>query len=156
MDATIDIPLVHNFEGASDIYLQFKTTIEFGVFFHATGPEDFIKLAIVGGRTIQFSYSSGTGLQQVSIESPFRLNDNQWHSILVEKNKKEARLVVDGRYTNENRENADNSFPLYLTSYLVIGATTEYREGYLGCMRSLVINGVPVELKKYAHQGNLI
>ncbi|XP_027198540.2 neurexin-4 isoform X2 [Dermatophagoides pteronyssinus] len=152
-DATIEIPLTQNFEQASDIYLQFKTTTEYGVLFHATGPEDFIKLAIVNDKTIQFSYSSGTGLQQVSVEAPFRLNDNQWHSILVEKNKKEARLVVDSRYTNENRENADNSFPLYLTSYFIIGATTEYREGYLGCMRALVINGEPVELRKYA-RGN--
>ncbi|KAF7493590.1 Neurexin-4 [Sarcoptes scabiei] len=152
-DATIDIPLTNNFEQATDIYLQFKSTTEFGVLFHATGPEDFIKLAIVNGRTLQFSYSSGNGLQQVSIEAPFRLNDNQWHSVLVEKNKKEARLVVDGRYTNENRENADNSFPLYLTSFFVIGATTDYREGFLGCMRALVINGNPINLRQYARHG---
>lgn len=93
-DATIDIPNTYNFGQASDIYFQFKTTAEFGVIFHATGPEDFIKLAIVNGRTIQFSYSSGSGLQQVSVEAPARLNNDEWHSVLVEKNKKEARLVI--------------------------------------------------------------
>lgn len=93
-DATIDLPMTHNFGQASDIYLQFKTTAEFGVIFHATGPEDFIKLSIVNGKTIQFSYSSGNGLQQVSVEAPFTLSDDKWHSVLVEKNKKEARLVI--------------------------------------------------------------
>ncbi|KAJ6223266.1 hypothetical protein RDWZM_001811 [Blomia tropicalis] len=131
-DATIDIPITYNFGSASDIYLQFKTTAEYGVIFHATGPEDFIKLAITSGKMIQFSYSTGSGPRQ---------------------NKKEARLVIDGRFANENRENADNAVPLYLTSYFVIGATTEYREGFLGCMRALMINGQQVELVKYAKQG---
>lgn len=172
-DATIDIPITNDFVQASDIYLQFKTTVEFGVIFHATGPEDFIKLSIINGKTIQFQYSTGSGPHQVSVESSFRLNDNEWHSVLVEKNKKEARLVIgksvqnnpifyynlnqytfqDGRYASENRENSDQSVPLYLTSYFVIGATTEYREGFLGCMRALMINGVQVELVKYARQG---
>ena len=93
-DATIDIPITHNFGQASDIYLQFKTTAEFGVLFHATGPEDFIKLAITGARTIQFSYSTGSSSREVLVEAASRLNDNEWHSILVEKNKKEARLVI--------------------------------------------------------------
>lgn len=175
-DATIDIPITYNFGSASDIYLQFKTTAEYGVIFHATGPEDFIKLAITSGKMIQFSYSTGSGPRQVSVEASFRLNDNQWHSVLVEKNKKEARLVIgllqietnlfdfcsynfmftDGRFANENRENADNAVPLYLTSYFVIGATTEYREGFLGCMRALMINGQQVELVKYAKQGECL
>lgn len=93
-DATIDIPLSANFAQASDIYLQFKTTAEYGVLFHATGPDDFIKLAIVDGRTIQFSYKIGRGSRQVSVEAASRLNDDHWHSVLVEKNKKEARLVI--------------------------------------------------------------
>lgn len=93
-DATIDLPNIHDFGQATDIYLQFRTTAEFGVLFHATGPEDFIKLSIINGKTMQFSYSSGKGVQQVSVESPSRLNNNEWHSVMVEKNKKEARLVI--------------------------------------------------------------
>ena len=95
-DATIDVPLAEAnlLAPASDIYLQFKTTAEFGVLFHATGPDDFIKLAIVDGRTIQFSYKIGRSSRQVSVEAASRLNDDHWHSVLVEKNKKEARLVI--------------------------------------------------------------
>ncbi len=34
----------------------------------------------------------------------------------------------------------------------MIGATTEYREGFVGCMRAFIINGRPLELTVYAKQ----
>ncbi len=151
-DATIELS-PFDLGQAADIYLQFKTTAEFGVLFHNKGPEDFIKLSIVNGKTIQFSYSAGNGLQQVSVEASYRLNDNNWHSVLVEKNKKEARLVIDGQLTNEQKVTTGVYRPLHLTSHFVIGATTEYREGYVGCLRSLLINGRFIELGRYALEG---
>ena len=151
-DATIDLS-PFDMGQAVDIYLQFKTTTEFGVLFHQKGPEDFIRLAIVNGKTIQFSYSAGNGLQQVSVEASYRLNDNNWHSVLIEKNKKEARLVIDGQLTNEHRNSGGLIRPLHLTTHFVIGATTEYREGYVGCLRSLLINGRSIELGRYALEG---
>ena len=33
-----------------------------------------------------------------------------------------------------------------LTSPLYVGATKEYTDGYAGCLRALVLNGVPVDL----------
>jgi len=151
-DATIDL-LPFELGHAFDIYLQFKTTAEFGVLFHNKGPEDFIKLAIVNGKTIQFSFSAGNGIQQVSVEASYRLNDNIWHSISVEKNKKEARIVVDGQLTNEQRQSLGSIIrPLHLTSHFVLGATVEYREGYVGCIRALLVNGKFIDLNRYAKQ----
>ena len=34
--------------------------------------------------------------QGVTVETSYRLDDNQWHSVLVERNRKEAMVVVDG------------------------------------------------------------
>src|SRR5207245_1388948 len=116
---------------AADIYLQFKTTAEFGVLVHSRGPSDFIKLQIVNGKSMQFEFSDGSGKQSVTVDASYRLNDNNWHSVLVERNKKEARLVVDGKLTNEVRSRTGPIRPLHLTSHFVIGATVDYREGFV-------------------------
>lgn len=57
----------------------------------------------------------------VSVETSYKLNDNNWHSVLVERNRKEARVVVDGSLSGEVRERAGPVRALYLTSQLVIG-----------------------------------
>lgn len=81
------------------------------------------------------------------------MNDNNWHSVSVERNRKEARLVVDGALRAEVREPAGPVRALYLTSKLVIGATTDYRDGYVGCIRALLLNGRLTDLKSYAQRG---
>lgn len=151
-DATIELS-PFDLGQAADIYLQFKTTAEFGVLIHSRGPDDFIKLSIANGRTMQFSFSAGGGLQSVTVESAYRLSDNKWHSVLVERNKKEARIVVDGQLTNEIRSHTGPIRPLHLTSHFVIGATVDYREGYVGCLRSMLINGRFIDLQRYAMHG---
>lgn len=67
--------------------------------------------------------------------------------------RKEARLVVDGALKAEVREPAGPVRALYLTSDLVIGATIDYRDGFVGCIRALLLNGELVDLKSYADRG---
>lgn len=57
----------------------------------------------------------------VSVETSYKLNDNHWHSVLVERNRKEARVVVDGSLSGEVRERSGPVRALYLTSKLVVG-----------------------------------
>ncbi len=36
--------------------------------------------------------------------------------------------------------------PMILTSKLYVGATKDFTDGYVGCIRALVLNGVAVDL----------
>lgn len=131
---------------SADIYLQFKTTTESGVIMHSKGPNDFIKLSITSSKSMQFSFDVGNGPQDVEVSTAYRINDNSWHSVLVEKNKKEARLVIDGKFSSDVKTLNSQVRPFHLTSRIVIGATVEEREGYVGCLRSLMLNGYFIDL----------
>ncbi|XP_034938756.1 neurexin-4-like, partial [Chelonus insularis] len=153
LDATIDLPtfdMGHN----GDIYFEFKTTIENAVIIHSTGPtNDFIKVSIVAGNQIQFEYKSGEIVQTVSVQTSDRLNNNNWHSVTVERNQKEAQVIIDGAIKNSVRETPGPIRPLHLTSNLVIGATTQFTDGFIGCIRSLLLNGELQDLRQYARRG---
>lgn len=151
-DATINLP-TFDMGHSGDIYFEFKTTVENAVLVHSKGPTDFIKISILGGDTLQFNYQAGTGPLGVSVETSHNLADNNWHSVSVERNRKEARIVVDGALKAEVREPPGPVRALHLTSDLVLGATTDYRDGFTGCIRSLLLNGRHVDLRSYAEKG---
>ncbi|KAG4070327.1 hypothetical protein HA402_006469 [Bradysia odoriphaga] len=151
-DATLNLP-PFDMGHSGDIYFEFRTTVENAVLFHAKGPTDYIKLSIINGKKLQFQYQAGSGPLGVNVETSYHLNDNEWHSVSVERNRKEARLVVDGALKAEVREPPGPVRALYLTSELVIGATIDYRDGFVGCIRALLLNGIMVDLKSYATRG---
>ncbi|XP_055611113.1 neurexin-4 isoform X3 [Uranotaenia lowii] len=150
-DATINLP-PFDMGHSGDIYFEFKTTIEDAVILHARGPTDFIRLNIVGGTKLLFEYQAGTGTQKVYVETSYRLSDDRWHSVSVERNRKEARLVVDGSIRAEVREPPGPVRALYLTSELIVGASIDYRDGFVGCIRALLLNGNQVDLRGYAER----
>ncbi|RZF46692.1 hypothetical protein LSTR_LSTR002555 [Laodelphax striatellus] len=151
-DASINLPtfdMGHN----GDIYFEFKTTVDNAVLFHAKGPTDYIKLSILGGDTLQFNYQAGNRPLGCSVESSARIADNKWHTISVERNRKEARIVLDGAIKSEVREQAGPVRALHLTSDLVVGSTVDYRDGFVGCIRAFLLNGQLVDLRSYAEKG---
>ncbi|XP_054280158.1 neurexin-4 [Macrosteles quadrilineatus] len=151
-DATIDLPtfdMGHN----GDIYFEFRTTVQNAVILHSKGPTDFIKVSILGGDTLQFTYQAGSGPLGVSVETSHKLADNNWHSVSIERNRKEARIVLDGALKAEVREPPGPVRALHLDSPLVLGATTDYRDGFTGCIRALLLNGRHVDLMSYAKKG---
>ncbi|XP_034192438.1 neurexin-4 isoform X1 [Osmia lignaria lignaria] len=152
VDATINLP-TFDIGHSGDIFFEFKTTIDDAVIIHSKGPTDYIKISIVSGNQMQFQYLAGSGPLTVSVQTSYRLADNRWHSVSVERNRKEARIVVDGALKNEVREPPGPVRALHLTSELVVGATTEYRDGYVGCIRALLLNGQLQDLRTYARQG---
>ncbi|KAF6207362.1 hypothetical protein GE061_018603 [Apolygus lucorum] len=151
-DASIELP-TFDMGHSGDIYLEFKTTVQNAVIFHSTGPTDFIKLAITGGDTLQFTYEAGGGRLGATVETSYRLADDNWHTVLIERNRKEARIVLDGSSKSLIRESQGPVRALHLTSPLVIGSTVEYRDGYVGCIRALLLNGKPIDLRSYAERG---
>ncbi|XP_076231523.1 neurexin-4 isoform X3 [Calliopsis andreniformis] len=152
VDATINLP-TFDIGHSGDIFFEFKTTIDNAVIIHSKGPTDYIKISINSGNQIQFQYLAGGGPITVSVQTSYRLADNRWHSVSVERNRKEARIVVDGALKNEVREPPGPVRALHLTSDLVVGATTDYRDGYVGCIRALLLNGQLQDLRSYARQG---
>lgn len=58
--------------------------------------------------------------------------------------------MVDGATKSEVREPPGPVRALYLTSELAIGATLDYQDGFVGCIRALLLNGVLVDLRSYA------
>ncbi|XP_076761848.1 neurexin-4 isoform X1 [Xylocopa sonorina] len=152
VDATINLP-TFDIGHSGDIYFEFKTTIDSAVIIHSKGPTDYIKISINGGNQLQFQYLAGSGPLSVSVQTSYKLADNRWHSVSVERNRKQARVVVDGAQKNEVKEPPGPVRALHLTSDLVIGAATDYRDGYVGCIRALLLNGQLQDLRSYARQG---
>ncbi|KAG5881355.1 hypothetical protein JTB14_037097 [Gonioctena quinquepunctata] len=151
-DATINLP-TFDMGHSGDIYFEFRTAVENAVLFHSTGPTDYIKLSIVSGNQLQFQYQAGSGPMAVIRETSYKLNDDQWHSVSVERNRKEAMIVIDGALKAEVREPPGPVRALHLTSELVIGTSVEYRDGFTGCIRALLINGQHIDLRQYARMG---
>lgn len=157
-DATIKISTFEA-DPAGDIWFQFKTTATDGILMHniaGQGEPDFIKVTLFNGDTIQFSYDTGNGERVVSFKTTNPLNDNQWHTVHVEKNRKQAWLRVDNFPEKYLEESSDEmSRTLDLKDGLVIGASVEFKSGYVGCMRGLRVNGVLVDLRGLIQRGEV-
>ncbi len=146
-DGAIELPPVE-FGQSGDIYMEFKTTSrKTMVLIHAKGTNgDFVKVSLIGGNHVQFEYEAGKGQHGVTVETSYRLDDDEWHSILVERNRKEAMVVVDGARKGQVKEPMGPVRPMLLDKPLFVGSTNEYRDGFVGCVRALVINGVISDL----------
>ncbi|KAJ8665187.1 hypothetical protein QAD02_006849 [Eretmocerus hayati] len=157
-DATVSLP-TFDLGHSGDIYFEFKTTQDNAVILHSNGPlgrevTDEIKVSINGGNQIHFQYKSGGGGQVgVSVQTSNRLADNQWHSVSVERNRKEAKVVVDSAFKNEVAVPRGPVRTLRLASNLVVGASVDYHDGYVGCIRSLLLNGRLQDLRGQARLG---
>ncbi|XP_049869625.1 neurexin-4 [Pectinophora gossypiella] len=151
-DAVIILP---NFDlgHSGDIYFEFKTTRENAVLLHSKGPQDYMKLSIIGGDQLQFQFQVGDTPLGVSVETSNRLADNQWHSVSIERNRREARVVVDGALKNEIRTAKEPVRALQLSTGLILGAALDRKDGFVGCMRALLLNGMPIDLRSYARRG---
>ncbi|XP_012235285.2 neurexin-4 isoform X1 [Linepithema humile] len=151
-DSTINLP-TFDIGHSGDIYFEFKTTTLDAVIIHSKGPNDYIKVSITTGNQLTFQYVAGGGPLTVTVQTSYNLADNKWHSVSVERNRKEARIVIDGALKNEVREPPGPVRAIHLTSDFVVGATTDYRDGFVGCIRALLLNGQLQDLRSYARRG---
>lgn len=56
---------------------------------------DFISISFAASTAVSFRFKAGYGIQAVTVDTSFKLNDNQWHTVYAERNRKEALLQVD-------------------------------------------------------------
>uniref|UniRef100_A0A3Q0T7X4 Contactin associated protein-like 5a n=1 Tax=Amphilophus citrinellus TaxID=61819 RepID=A0A3Q0T7X4_AMPCI len=137
-------------ELASDISFYFKTSAFSGVFLENLGHTDFIRVELSSPAVVTFSFDVGNGPVVVAVKSHLPLNDRQWHYVRAERNVKEASLQVDQLPFRFLDAPADGHYRLHLNSQLFVGGSASERRGFLGCIRTLTINGVTYDLEERA------
>ncbi|KAM8967283.1 contactin-associated protein-like 2 [Pelodytes ibericus] len=136
-------------ETSADISFYFKTSAPDGVFLENRGNTDFIKLELKSNTEVSFSFDVGNGPVELIVKSPIPLNDDQWHRVRAERNVKEASLQVDQLPLQLRKAPTQGHTRLELYSQLFVGAAGDQR-GFLGCIRSLRMNGVTLDLEERA------
>uniref|UniRef100_A0A669C167 Contactin associated protein family member 5 n=1 Tax=Oreochromis niloticus TaxID=8128 RepID=A0A669C167_ORENI len=137
-------------ELASDISFYFKTSAPSGVFLENQGLKDFIRVELSSPSVVTFSFDVGNGPAVLSVKSHVPLNDRQWHYVRAERNAKEASVQVDQLPLRFLEAPADGHLRLRLSSQLFVGGTASQQRGFLGCIRSLTVNGVSFDLEERA------
>ncbi|KAM3605321.1 uncharacterized protein V6R79_023831 [Siganus canaliculatus] len=145
----LHFPTFHG-ELSADISFLFKTTASSGVFLENLGIKDFIRIELSSSTQVLFSFDVGNGPLEVHVESTVPLNDNRWHRVRAERNVKEASLRLDNLPVATQEAPADGHFHLQLNSQLFIGGTASRQKGFRGCIRSLQLNGVTLDLEERA------
>nr|XP_046260599.1 contactin-associated protein-like 5 [Scatophagus argus] len=137
-------------ELSSDISFYFKTNAPSGVFLENLGLKDFIRVELSSPSVVSFSFDVGNGPVVLSVKSHLPLNDRQWHYVRAERNVKEASLQVDQLPLRFLEAPADGHPRLRLSSQLFVGGTASQQRGFLGCIRTLTVNGVSFDLEERA------
>ncbi|XP_039077040.1 contactin-associated protein-like 3 [Hyaena hyaena] len=145
----LHFPTFHG-EFSADVSFFFKTTAPSGVFVENLGITDFIRLELHAPSEVTFSFDVGNGRCEVTVRSPAPFNDNQWHYVRAERNVKEASLQVDQLPSETQAAPADGHARLQLNSQLFVGGTATRQRGFLGCIRSLRLNGLALDLEERA------
>ncbi|XP_023565123.1 contactin-associated protein-like 4 isoform X3 [Octodon degus] len=145
----LHFPTFHG-ELSADVSFFFKTTASSGVFLENLGITDFIRIELRSPTIVTFSFDVGNGPFEISVQSPTQFNDNQWHHVRVERNMKEASIQVDQLPPKIQAAPADGHVLLQLNSQLFVGGTATRQRGFLGCIRSLQLNGVALDLEERA------
>ncbi|XP_070622913.1 contactin-associated protein-like 2 [Erythrolamprus reginae] len=136
-------------ETSADISFYFKTSAPDGIFLENRGNSDFIKLELKSATDVCFSFNVGNGPVEIIVKSHHMLTDDQWHRVIAERNVKEASLQVDQFPREIQKAPTEGHTRLELYSQLYVGAAGE-QKGFLGCIRSLRMNGLTLDLEERA------
>ncbi|XP_043989360.1 LOW QUALITY PROTEIN: contactin-associated protein-like 2b [Gambusia affinis] len=136
-------------ESSTDISFYFKTSSKYGVLLENLGPNNLLHIEIREGSVVLLSFDFGKNRIELTVQTPKPLNDDQWHRVEAEKNTKETVLQIDGHYREVKVTPPLGHTELEFYSDVYIGALSGQR-GFLGCMRSLKINGIFFDLEERA------
>ncbi|CAL1682411.1 unnamed protein product [Lasius platythorax] len=147
-----------------DSYLKFNLEISFkpenydGILLYndesGRGINDFIALSLINGYP-QFKFNLGSGPAVVRADKPLTLSE--WHTIKIQRNRKEATMLVDGDSPYKvvavgRRQGLDLKEPLYIgglpntANYNKIRKQFEVNTGFVGCISRLVLGEKQVDL----------
>ncbi|XP_034040971.1 contactin-associated protein-like 4 [Thalassophryne amazonica] len=145
----LHFPTFHE-ELSADISFLFKTTSSSGIFLENLGIKDFIRIELSTPTEILFSFDVGNGPLVVRVNAETPLNDDRWHHVRAERNVKEASVRLDDLPASTQEAPADGHTHLQLNSQLFVGGTASRQKGFRGCIRSLQLNGVTLDLEERA------
>nr|XP_006818677.1 PREDICTED: basement membrane-specific heparan sulfate proteoglycan core protein-like [Saccoglossus kowalevskii] len=132
------------------ITLTFKTSTENGLIFWQGQKEgisgrshDFVALG-VRDTLLEFSYQLGSG--EANIYSNKRVNDGEWHTVILRRTAKDGSMTLDGK-TTVTGQSGGSLLSLNVKGSLYIGSTPDmetltggkYNTGFVGCVYNLVI-----------------
>ncbi|XP_070562238.1 agrin-like [Ptychodera flava] len=134
--------------------VTFRTSAEDGtVLWNGVSPTksgDYIGIAVTDGK-VEFAFNLGSG--PVSIMSTERVNDNEWHTVLVSRNLRDGTLQVDGgeAHTGQTKRGTtqlDISGTLYIGGSNTIqpGLSAGYKTDFTGCIKDVKIRGKSLHL----------
>ncbi|XP_071943544.1 neurexin-4-like [Antedon mediterranea] len=137
-------------ESGFDVYLEFKTTVYPVVLLHAIHKDkvDYLKLELTSDREMLFSLDYGAGMNSIRTSTVEELTDNKWHRVFIEMDPLEMFMEIDGANGKTQSMLYDDRnvhFNLH-RSTLFVGSTASQTEGYVGCMRTLRMNGKTMDM----------
>ncbi|XP_023691163.1 contactin-associated protein 1 [Paramormyrops kingsleyae] len=134
---------------AADISFYFKTTADHGVFLENSDDHHrcFIRVELNSTNNLLFVFMVGDGIINVTLRSPMALNDDEWHYVEAEINVKLARLKVDDQPWAIRQFPGQTYVTMKFTQPLLVGAAKDKLRAFLGCIRGLRMNGVPLDLE---------
>uniref|UniRef100_A0A3Q3KKR4 Contactin associated protein 1 n=1 Tax=Mastacembelus armatus TaxID=205130 RepID=A0A3Q3KKR4_9TELE len=148
---------------SADISFHFKTYRDHCVFLENSDDHlrNFIRIELNTTHHLAFVFMVGDGILNVTLRSPVPLNDNEWHFVQAEINVKLARIKVDyqpwavRRFPGQTFVTMKFSHPLLvgrlpkmnLELWNGIGSANRTLRPFLGCLRGLRMNGVPLDLE---------
>ncbi|XP_036408299.1 contactin-associated protein 1-like [Megalops cyprinoides] len=139
---------------SADISFYFKTNADHGVFLENSDDHhrNFIRVELNSTTDLLFVFMVGDGIINVTHRSPQPLNDDEWHYVQAEINVKGARLKVDYQPWAVRRFPGQTYVTMKFTQPLLVGAAKDRLRAYLGCLRGLRMNGVPLDLEGKANE----
>ncbi|TKS92189.1 Contactin-associated protein 1 [Collichthys lucidus] len=134
---------------SADISFHFKTYRDHGVFLENSDDQlrNFIRIELNTTHNLVFIFMVGDGIINVTLKSPVPLNDNEWHFVQAEINVKLARIKVDYQPWAVTRFPGQTFVTMEFTHPILVGAANRTLRPFLGCLRGLRMNGVPLDLE---------
>ncbi len=80
-----------------------------------------------GGIAFRLAFNVGNGLQVLEVTTAYWLNDNRWHVVRLERNRKESRLIVDTNPAQVLPESEQLSFQMFIFDQPLYVGTTQVR-----------------------------
>ncbi|XP_067139294.1 agrin-like isoform X3 [Centruroides vittatus] len=113
---------------------------------------DYLALALVEGY-IELSFNLGQQKQPLIIQNPIKVNDDKWHVVVVDRNKRQGALQVDNSEpvigtsdVGATELNADGILWIGGVPDLPSGLPTPYYKNFVGCIHSVIVDGEGLRL----------
>nr|XP_023690745.1 basement membrane-specific heparan sulfate proteoglycan core protein isoform X5 [Paramormyrops kingsleyae] len=158
----LTLPTIKNSYKAFNIKITFRPDNVDGVILYAgmilyngqkrTTGADFISLGLVGGRP-EFRFDVGSGMATIRFPTPIKLGE--FHTVELYRNTTQGAIIVDGQApingsSQGKFQGLDLNEELHVggyPNYSIVSKTTGLKNGFVGCIRQLIIQGDEVIFK---------